>query len=156
MQTRFCPFPSVSKVGNATQGATQKMGFVRSQGSAGTKTTSDSDDKPYSVSFCNLISINRWRCKCSSLREMKSQFSQLDPCVFSRFVCHLYCVKSAAKSVLCLNSKTHCYPNRQLESFWLQSVPSLKCFLAKTLLHLLLSQNDCIPPLLVFREINQL
>lgn len=33
---------SVSQVGNAAQGATRKMGFVRSRGSAGTVTTSDS------------------------------------------------------------------------------------------------------------------
>ena len=41
-----CPFVSFSKVGNATLGA-QKMGFVRSSGSAGTKTTLDSvvDDR---------------------------------------------------------------------------------------------------------------
>lgn len=38
-----CPFLSlVSKVGTAARGATRKMGFARSQGSAGSETTSDS------------------------------------------------------------------------------------------------------------------
>lgn len=37
----FCLMEKKIKVGNAAPGATQKMGFVRSQGSAGTETTPD-------------------------------------------------------------------------------------------------------------------